>query len=129
MIRFSLKCKHGHIFDSWFRSDADFGDLNGAGRVTCPDCGTSAVKKAPMAPSLSGKAEATEHPIAKLRRKIEAEADYVGDRFAAEARAIRDGDAADRPIWGQAKISDAKALHDDGIPAIPLPFGPKSKAN
>ena len=82
-----------------------------------------------MAPSIAAKADPSEHPVARLRRKIEAEADYVGDRFAAEARAIHDGDAADRPIWGEAKPADAKALHDDGITAIPLPFGPKLKAN
>ena len=129
MIRFSLKCAADHRFDSWFRSDADFGTLVEAGRIACPECGATTVAKAPMAPSIAGKADPVEHPLARLRRKVEAKADYVGTDFAREARAIHDGDAEDRPIWGEARIADAKALHDDGIPVAPLPFRPKSGTN
>ena len=31
MIRFSLKCKKGHEFDSWFGSNADFERLQARG--------------------------------------------------------------------------------------------------
>ena len=129
MIRFVLKCDRDHRFESWFRSDADFGTLSDAGQVACPDCGSARVSKAPMAPSIAGGADQKEHPLARLRRRIESEADYVGPNFAAEARAIHNGTSADRPIWGEAKFADAKALHDDGIPVAPLPFIPKTKAN
>jgi hypothetical protein len=39
------------------------------------------------------------------------------------------GDAPERPIWGEARQEDAKALIDDGIPVAPLPFTPTRKNN
>ncbi len=61
--------------------------------------------------------------------KIEANSDYVGPKFAAEARKMHDGDAPTRAIFGEANPAEAKALIEDGVPILPLPFGPKQKAN
>lgn len=130
MIRYALRCQKAHAFDSWFRSAGAFDSLRAAGQLSCPECGATEVEKALMAPGVATRDEGkAEHPLARLRREIESKADYVGNRFAAEARAIHDGDAPDRPIWGEARPAEARALIEDGIPAAPLPFLPKSKAN
>ncbi|SPJ25260.1 DUF1178 family protein [Palleronia abyssalis] len=128
MIRYSLKCRRDHSFESWFKSADAFDTLLAEGRVECPDCGSTRVEKAPMAPRVSAKAP-EEHPLARLRRKVEAESDYVGTSFASEARAMHTGDSPKRSIWGEAKPEDAKALVEDGVPIAPLPFIPKRKAN
>ncbi len=39
------------------------------------------------------------------------------------------GDAPERSIYGEAKLEDAKALIDDGISVMPLPFMTKRKTN
>ena len=39
------------------------------------------------------------------------------------------GDIPDRPIYGEAQVSEAKALLEDGVPVLPLPFTPTRKAN
>ena len=39
---------------------------------------------------------------AKVREHIEDNFDYVGDKFADEARKIHNGDSDERPIWGEA---------------------------
>ena len=70
-----------------------------------------------------------EAALAALRRHVETTADYVGKTFTAEARRIHEGTAAERPIWGEARIEDAKALIEDGIPVAPLPFRPTRKSN
>jgi hypothetical protein len=49
--------------------------------------------------------------------------------FAAEARAIHEGTAPERSIYGEARGDEAKKLIEDGIPVAPLPFIPKSKTN
>jgi hypothetical protein len=67
--------------------------------------------------------------LAQMRRHVEENADYVGLSFAAEARAIHEGAAPERHIWGEAKPDEATALIEDGIPVAPLPFIPKSRAN
>ena len=93
MIQFSLKCDMDHRFDSWFQSADAFDTLHGKGLVTCAVCGSSAVDKAMMAPRvskgqarpLSTPATAAEQALADLRRRIEAESDYVGSDFARES--------------------------------------------
>ena len=67
--------------------------------------------------------------LGELRRKIEANSDYVGKDFASEARAMHLGDTPERAIYGEAKPEEAKALIEDGIPVLPLPFGRNRKTN
>ena len=84
-----------------------------------------------MAPRVRA-ADGTRSPaemIAALRREIERNSDYVGDRFATEARAIHEGTAPERSIWGEARRDEAKKLVEDGIPVAPLPFTPQRKMN
>ncbi|MGH1414983.1 MAG: DUF1178 family protein [Pelagimonas sp.] len=154
MIQYSLKCADGHQFDSWFQSASAFDKLQASGHVACAVCGSGQVQKALMAPrvktsddgvapmqdappppaktpetSLNAPASEAEQAIAKLKDHVEKNSDYVGKDFASEARAMHDGDTPERAIWGEAKLEDAKALVDDGIPVAPLPFIPTRKSN
>ena len=52
MIRYSLKCDKGHGFDSWFKSADAFDTLKASGMVACAICGSAAVEKTLMAPSV-----------------------------------------------------------------------------
>jgi hypothetical protein len=135
MIRYSLKCTDGHEFEAWFRSSAAYDAQRAAGQVACAVCGRTEVEKAVMAPAVAGggarpepepnltkPASPAEAALAGLRRHIERSSDYVGRDFAAEARRIHDGESDKRPIWGEASLGDAKALHDDGIPVAPIPW-------
>ena len=79
--------------------------------------------------ALSQPASAAEQALAELRRRIEANADYVGRDFAREARAIHEGAAPERPIYGEARAEEARALIEEGVPVAPLPFLPNRKAN
>ncbi len=135
MIRYDLKCTKGHRFESWFGSSKDFDKLLATGMISCAVCGDTDVEKAIMAPRvvksdrpLSAPASPAEQAVKELRKKIEDNADNVGANFAAEARAMHDGDTPERPIYGEAKIEDAKSLINDGIPVAPLPWG-KKKTN
>lgn len=143
MIRYTLSCADGHGFESWFQSAEAFDRLLAAGHVACAVCGSEKVTKKLMAPSvrparkaamqeaptLSKPANKMEEAFAQMRRQIEANSDYVGLNFAAEARAMHEGEAPERSIYGEAKIEEAKRLIEDGIPVAPLPFLPARKAN
>ena len=141
MIHYALKCKDGHAFESWFKSASAFDALQDAGHLTCAVCGISGVTKAIMAPRiahapeptsqkpLTGEKSETERALAELRRKVEENADYVGPRFAEEARAMYLGTSPERAIYGEASGAEARALIDDGVPVSPLPFFPNRKAN
>ena len=141
MIRYSLRCDKDHGFDSWFASGTAFDSLADAGRLSCPVCGSASVEKTLMAPAvqparksaaqgaLSAPASKMEEAMAALRKQVEDNSEYVGLNFAAEARAIHDGDAPQRAIYGEAKLEEAKRLVEDGVPVAPLPFMPPRKVN
>lgn len=56
-----------------------------------------------------------------VREKVRAEAEYVGPRFAEEARRIHFDEAPDRGIYGEATREDVISLAEDGIDVTPLP--------
>lgn len=109
--------------------------------VACSICGSDQIEKAVMAPrlhtgrdaakvaagkdrkgQLSAPASAAELALKELRAKIEANSENVGSDFAREARAIHDGEAPERSIYGEARADEAKKLIEDGIPVAPLPW-------
>ena len=61
----------------------------------------------------------------ELRKSVEANAEYVGDRFADEARKIHYQEAEKRGIYGEASAEAAHALIDEGIEVHPLPRLPE----
>lgn len=136
MIRFALRCENDHRFESWFGSGADYERLRAAGLVTCAVCGGAKVEKdlmapnigarsggeAAKAPDLSAPASPAEQALAELRARIEARSENVGRAFASEARRIHEGEAPARPIIGEARPAEARALVEDGIPVVPLPW-------
>jgi hypothetical protein len=129
MIRYDLKCANGDEFDAWFGSIADYDKQAEAGLIECPHCGSKHVVKAPMAPAVrtSRKKEAQkERAVAmamakKVREHIKDNFDYVGDKFANEARKMHSGESEERAIWGEATPEEARELAEEGIPASPLP--------
>ncbi|MCK5908479.1 MAG: DUF1178 family protein [Caulobacter sp.] len=136
MIRYALRCDRGHDFDGWFRSSGGFETMRDAGQVTCAECGSSQVDRALMAPAVTEKRAPLNSPRNKaeaaleaLRRKVEESSDYVGLRFAEEARAMHDGDRPSRAIHGEARPEEARKLIEDGVPIAPLPFIPRRQAN
>lgn len=137
MIRYDLKCDQGHAFDSWFAGAAAYDRLAAAGHVACPDCGSTKVDKALMAPAVAraedrplvAPRDPREEALAALRSHVEQNSDYVGLSFAAEARAIHEGRAPERAIHGEAKPHEARKLIEDGVPVLPLPFTPARKTN
>jgi hypothetical protein len=54
VIRYSLTCEKGHLFESWFASSAAYDKQVKRALVTCPVCDSAKVEKAIMAPRLVG---------------------------------------------------------------------------
>lgn len=141
MIVFDLRCEQMHVFEAWFGSTADFEDQAARGLVSCPLCGATKVEKAVMAPAVGAKgnqqpADAARKEALRRLAEMQAEAmascDYVGARFAEEARARHEAGtlgAQARGIMGEASLADAIDLIEDGIPVAPLPFRPRRAAD
>ncbi|RUX29018.1 DUF1178 family protein [Mesorhizobium sp. M7A.F.Ca.US.011.01.1.1] len=140
MIRFALICEHEHEFEGWFRSNADFDTQKKRGFVDCPTCGSQKVQKALMAPAVStarkqetialAMGEAQKQALAQLKamaEKVRENADYVGDKFAEEARKIHFGESDPRGIYGEATLDEAKSLAEDGVEFMPIPVFPDDR--
>ncbi len=91
MIRYALKCKEGHEFESWFQSASAFDVLAKAGHLSCAICGGTEVTKSLMAPRVGAdkdkavvKSQEDQQAaaIAEVRREVEENATYVGGKFA-----------------------------------------------
>ena len=59
-----------------------------------------------------------------MRRQIETNCDYVGARFAEEARRIHYGEADPRGIYGEASEEQLRELADEGISFGRIPWIP-----
>jgi hypothetical protein len=157
MIRYTLACRKGHSFESWFQNSTTYDKQAKRGLVSCPVCGDTKVEKAIMSPKLSGtrkrgKAVApAEAPVAasndakapvammspqerefrtklkELREHLTKNADYVGQKFPEEARKMHYGEIDHRSIYGEASPQEAKDLHEEGIEFHPLPVLPDER--
>ena len=140
MIRYALSCDHDHDFEGWFGSSTDFDDQQGRGLIECPMCASKLVRKQIMAPAVAGTRRTAQEispakqqammmeAAGRIRAHVEENFDDVGDSFATEARAIHEGQAEDRGIYGQATPLEVRELVEDGVPIAPLPPEPMKKS-
>lgn len=138
MIKYTLSCDNAHSFEGWFSSSSDFDRQAELGLVSCPVCGSSAVAKELMAPSVSTARKKDEakvlmmdqvrkETVAKIRElvtTIRENSEDVGAKFPEEARKIHYGEAEQRGLIGQATADEARALLDEGIEIAALPVLP-----
>lgn len=140
MIRFSLLCEREHQFEAWFRSNDDFDAQKKRGLVDCPSCGSHKVQKALMAPAVSTSRKQEKVALAvgdqqrkmiaqlkALSEKVRENSEYVGEKFAEEARKIHFGETDARGIYGEATLDEAKGLAEDGVEFMPLPIFPDDR--
>ena len=158
MIVFDLHCDNGHRFEGWFGSSADFDQQKERGLIDCPECGSSLVGKAPMAPAVAAKGNRTQAAIpidepkaeaqlsnapmppevkkaletlAKAQAKALEKSTWVGDKFAEKARSQHYGEIDEAPIHGKATREEAEDLAAEGIAVAPIlfPIAPPDELN
>jgi hypothetical protein len=139
VIRYSLSCESGHGFEGWFASSQAFDAQKAEDNVLCPVCGSSEVDKTLMAPNVATSRKRDSVRLAanvpdrqemvatlrKIRQHMTENADYVGPKFAEEARKIHYNETEKRGIYGEASSEEASALAEEGIEFHPLPVLPE----
>jgi hypothetical protein len=147
MIKYALRCEHGHEFESWFADSSAFEKQQKRGLLSCPACDSEKVERAIMAPNVSGARKKDRVPVStmpekapvamlsaqekeiraklkELREHITKNADNVGAKFPEEARKMHYGESEPRSIYGEATADDARSLAEEGIEFHPLPVLP-----
>ena len=99
-------------------------------------CASKQVRKQIMAPAVTGTRRTNRdvepaqmqammmEAAGRIRAHVEANFDDVGGDFASEARAIHEGKAEDRGIYGEATPTEVRELVEDGVPIAPMPPEP-----
>lgn len=149
MIKFTLQCCNGHEFEGWFQNGGAYEAQVASAQIACPHCGSHSIDKAIMAPAVArrdgavpppagapnavrqeeepagGPLHALHRRLRELRDEIHSKAEYVGGRFAEEARRIHFDESPPRGIYGEASSEEARELAEDGIPFLPIPRLPE----
>ena len=131
MIKYNLKCKNKHEFESWFSDSKEFEKLVKKKMIECVFCKTKSVKKSIMSPSISNSNESTfsnkqikkiKKDLVKLRKFIEKNFDYVGDNFPREVRKIYYDENKKKNIYGTATLDETNELKEEGINLTTIPW-------
>tara|TARA_Y100001936_G_C15781264_1_gene511508 strand:- start:27 stop:446 length:420 start_codon:yes stop_codon:yes gene_type:complete len=138
MIKYNLKCESNHNFDAWFSDSSNFDEQNKKNLIFCPKCNSTKIEKNIMAPNIGSKKQSYtnalkteknyEKIIKNVRKHVEKNFEYVGNKFADEARAIHYGEKEEREIYGETSVEEAVDLIEEGVNVSPIPgIDPKLK--
>ncbi|MCR6659914.1 MAG: DUF1178 family protein [Asticcacaulis sp.] len=140
MIRFSLICEHDHEFEGMVPQQRRLRPPEEARLRRLPDLrlrqgrqGADGARRLDRAQE--GKIALAMNEMQKkamaamkaLSEKMRENADYVGDKFAEEARKIHFGEADPRGIYGEATLEEARSLAEDGVGFMPIPVFPEDR--
>ena len=141
MIKYNLKCKNKHEFESWFSSSKEFEKLKSKKIIECTFCGTKNVEKSIMSPSVISKEQKEKNikssryikkirkDLLKMRSFIEKNFKYVGDNLPQEARKIYYDKRKNKNIYGRATLEETEELREEGIELTTIPWIDNKKDN
>ena len=134
MIKYILKCKNKHEFESWFSDSEEFDKLDNKNLLECIYCSSKKISKSIMAPMVSvEKREANlskidkimmeeKTKLTKLRNYIEKNFEYVGKDFSKKVREIYYDKKNNKSIYGTTTDQERQDLEEEGIDLMSVPW-------
>ena len=136
MIKYNLKCKNDHEFESWFSNSAEFDKLNKKYLLECIYCSSKKITKSIMAPMISNVKKNDDKKIniiskeykeekkqlLQLRKYIEKNFDYVGKDFSKKVREVYYDKKNKKAIYGSATPEEREELAEEGIDLLSIPW-------
>ncbi len=136
MIKYNLKCKNHHEFESWFADSKEFEKLNKRKLLECIFCDSRIITKSIMAPMVSITKEKKnveiqirenallkeKQKLIKLRNYIEKNFEYVGKDFSKKVREIFYDKKNKKTIYGITSPDEREELKEEGIDLVSIPW-------
>jgi hypothetical protein len=133
MIKYNLKCKHKHEFESWFLDSKEFEKLKSKKMIECIFCKTKSIEKSIMAPSVLSQEQKQKNQksikyikkiqkdLLKIRNFVEKNCEYVGNNFPREVRSVHYDKRKNKNIYCKATPEETQELEEEGkeLTAIP----------
>ena len=135
MIKYNLKCDNNHEFESWFSDSNEFNKLNKKKLLECIYCSSNKIQKSIMSPMVSGtklkedkinlldqKLLNEKNQLIKLRKHIEKNFEFVGDKFSEKVRDVYYDKESKKSIYGTTTPDEKKELEEEGIDLLSIPW-------
>lgn len=134
MIKYNLKCKHKHEFESWFLDSKEFEKLKSKKMIECIFCKTKSIEKSIMAPSVLSQEQKQKNKkstqyikkiqkdLLKMRNFVEKNFEYVGNNFPREVRNVYYDERKNKNIYGKATPEETQELEEEGIELTAIPW-------
>tara|TARA_B100000686_G_C16476018_1_gene804647 strand:+ start:324 stop:746 length:423 start_codon:yes stop_codon:yes gene_type:complete len=134
MIKYNLKCKNSHEFESWFSNSKEFEKLSAKKMIECMYCKSKEVKKSIMSPLVLNKDEKikkdkslqdfkkVQKELIKIRKFVEKNFENVGKDFAREIRNVYYDNRKNKNIYGNATPEETEELREEGIEVTSIPW-------
>ena len=135
MIKYKLKCHNNHEFTSWFSDSKEFEKLKVKNLLECIYCFSKRIEKSIMAPMISGSRSKNiekqvfyqssrdkKKELLKLRKYIENNFEYVGDKFSDKVREIYYDKKTKKSIYGTVTPQEKNELIEEGIDLLSIPW-------
>ena len=135
MIKYNLKCKKKHEFESWFSDSKEFDKLKRKNLIECIFCQSKEVEKSIMAPNVANtKLQNKQKKISslemknfkkdliKLRKFVEKNFEYVEHNFANKIREVYYDKKNKKNIYGVTTDKEKEELKEEGIDLIDIPW-------
>jgi len=134
MIKYNLKCKNKHEFESWFSDSKEFEKLRSKNMIECSFCKTKSVTKSIMLPRIANKEQKEKNnpslkeikkirkDLLKMRDFVEKNFEYVGNNFPREVRNIYYDKRKNKNIYGTTTPEEAEELSEEGIELTTIPW-------
>ena len=139
MIKYNLKCKNEHEFESWFSDSNEFENLKKKNLLECIFCSSKKINKSIMAPMVSGTKERNieiqelnknlvneKDKLLKLRKFVESNFEYVEKDFSKRVREIYYDKKNKKTIYGTTTAEERKELEEEGIDLLSIPWVEKN---
>jgi len=139
MIKYNLKCKNKHEFESWFSNSKEFEKLRSKKMIECIYCKSKEIEKSIMSPLVLNKEEKTKKEksledftkvkkeLVKIRKFVEKNFENVGKNFSREVRNVYYDNRKNKNIYGQATPEETDELKEEGIEVASIPWVDKNE--
>ena len=134
MIKYLIKCKNMHEFESWFSSSIEYEQLKKKNLIECIFCKSTKIEKSIMSPNIVGKKDKIDNRfdskefirikknIQKIKKFVEKNFEFVGDKFTREVREIYYDNKKNKNIYGTASSKEREELEAEGIELTSIPW-------
>ena len=133
MIKYNLKCKNEHEFESWFSDSNEFENLKKKNLLECIFCSSKKINKSIMAPMIASPRSKSEqiknkslinekNKLVRLRRYIENNFNYVGKDFSKKVREVYYDKKNNKAIYGTTTPKEREELAEEGIELLSIPW-------